>query len=81
MKFASSPDYSHCPDVSESAEHAMFTCPRFADVRERLIDGVNSDTLLSYMLQSQQNWSNVCEAAQQITIVLQREWDDFHTAY
>ena len=33
MKFASSPDCSHCPGVSESAEHAMFTCPRFADVR------------------------------------------------
>ena len=32
------------------------------------------------MLQSQQNWSNVCEAAKQITTILQREWDDFRTS-
>ena len=44
------------------------------------MDGVNPGTLLIYMLQSQQNWSNVCEAAKQITIILQREWDDFHTS-
>ena len=58
----------------------MFACLRFAEVRERLMDGVNPDTLLTHMLQSQQNWSNVCEAAKQITTILQREWDDFRTS-
>ena len=80
MKFTSSPDCTHCPGVRESAEHAMFSCPRFADVRERLMNGVNPNTLLAHMLESQQNWSNVCEAAQQITSVLQREWDNFRTS-
>ena len=59
----------HVTAVTQQADQiakasAELRNPRFADVRERLIHGVNPDTLLSYMLQSQQNWSNVCEAAQ-----------------
>ncbi|XP_052901402.1 uncharacterized protein LOC128307896 [Anopheles moucheti] len=79
MGFTSSPDCTWCPGVAESAEHALFTCPRFAAIRREFLDGVVPESLEGHMLQCPENWSNVCEAAKRITHALQRDWDEFRT--
>ncbi|XP_053667944.1 uncharacterized protein LOC128718340 [Anopheles marshallii] len=78
MGFTSSPDCQRCPGVAETAEHAVFRCPRFAAVREELLGGtdpVSPDTILSCLLESPDRWSQVCEAAQRITNELQDDWN------
>ena len=76
MQLTSSPDCTRCPGVAESAEHAMFECPRFDSTRTELLHGVVPETLLEHMLQSPENWSNVCEATKRITSALQQDWDE-----
>ena len=81
MGFTSSPDCPWCPGAAETAEHAVFQCPRFAAVREELLGSegpnpVTPDSLQASLLQSPERWSQICEAAKQITEVLQTDWNE-----
>ncbi|XP_049300385.1 uncharacterized protein LOC125773783, partial [Anopheles funestus] len=77
--FSPSPDCARCPGVAETAAHAFFDCPRFADVRievlgEREQEVITPDNLQAFLLSSRENWSAVCEVAKRITTALQQEW-------
>ena len=59
MRFTSSPACPRCPGVVQGVEHVMSSnveCPRFAEVRSELLDGVLPETLEAHMLQSPTNW-------------------------
>ncbi|XP_058128439.1 uncharacterized protein LOC131292350 [Anopheles ziemanni] len=77
--FTQSPDCPNCPGTVESAEHAVFHCPRFDNVRGRLLRGhgmepATPDNLQLYMLHSADSWSRVVTAASEITRQLQSDW-------
>lgn len=79
MHISPSSDCARCPGVAETAEHAFFQCPRFADVRQELLEEsdvpvVTPESMTSYMLSSSERWSKVCEAAKIITTALQQDW-------
>lgn len=78
-KFTRSPDCPACPDVVESPEHVLFRCPRFAELRGRLLTGhglqpATADNLLDYQLHSSESWDRVDEVATAITREMQRIW-------
>nr|BAC57902.1 reverse transcriptase [Anopheles gambiae] len=83
--FTSSPDCQRCSGVPETAEHAMFECPRFAEVRQQLLgegitDPVRPENLQQHLLRDAESWSRICEAAKRITASLQQAWDDERAA-
>ncbi|XP_053667420.1 uncharacterized protein LOC128717489 [Anopheles marshallii] len=76
---APSAECRRCPGVPESAEHAFFQCPRFADVRQGLLGEdsefpATADTFQALLLSSRERWSDACVAAKIITTTLQQEW-------
>lgn len=79
-KFTRSPTCPACPGRVESPEHVLFRCPRFDEVRERLLRGhglqpVDADNLMEVMLHSPESWARVEEAAKIVTRELQRLWN------
>lgn len=81
MGFTSSPDCTHCFGEEETAEHAMFTCPRFDGVRNELFHGhgyesFHPETLLQHLLRGPEDWSRISEAATRITSTLQNDWNE-----
>ncbi|XP_035780683.1 uncharacterized protein LOC118460466 [Anopheles albimanus] len=82
-KLTRSPNCTRCPgqNVVDSVEHAMFECPRFSDVRVRLLaygtdDPVTADTLQEVLLQDGQRWQNISQACREILSVLQQLWNN-----
>lgn len=79
MGFTSAPTCQHCADAVETAEHAVFHCPRFADVRVQCLTGTDGaiiapEHLQQFMLSSQEAWRRTAEAARRICGFLQQRW-------
>nr|XP_049466791.1 uncharacterized protein LOC125907851 [Anopheles coluzzii] len=72
--FAPSPDCPRCAGSVESVAHVLFECPRFADVRAELLNGVDEDNLGSRLLESAESWDRIQQAARRILSVLQEDW-------
>ena len=70
--FTSSPDCQWCSGVPKTAEHAVFECPMFAEVRQQLLgegstDPVRPENLQQHLLRDAESWSRISEAAKRIT--------------
>ena len=62
--FTLSSDCQRCSGVPETAEHAVFECPRFAEVRQQLLgdgstDPVRPETLQQHLLRDAESWRSV----------------------
>lgn len=63
-----SPICPACPEEAEDAEHVFFNCPRFTT----RLEGPEPARTIEYMLQSEENWSDVTAVVKTVLEALRR---------
>ena len=78
-RFASSAQCPECGSTEQTAEHILFVCSRFEEVRRETLEAVEVhvtvDNLASEMCRDEHTWLAVCRFAKYTMTVLQQRWN------
>lgn len=77
---ARSPFCPNCEDIEETAEHVIFSCPRFASERAEMLvqtgQNTNVENVVLKMCADENTWNAVGNAVAKIMSVLRTKWNE-----